>query len=224
MDTLIPTNDRLVVQEDWIASSDEKLVSAAKDGDLAAFNTLCERYTPRTLRKIYSITKDWEDAEDALQDALLKAFTHLKTFEGRCRFSSWFTRIAINSSLMILRKRKVRREISLDDDGNDAEAWQLPDPRAKSPETLFVQSETRELIRLALCIWGPDFGKSSNSGSFTGTPPSSFPRNWALPWLPQSHGCRERELCFANPRGWKSRAVSAPEASRLPFAPACMAL
>jgi RNA polymerase sigma-70 factor, ECF subfamily len=157
MDTLIPTKDRLVVHENWTACSDEMLVSAAKDGDLAAFNTLCERYTPRTLRKIYSITKDWEDAEDALQDALLKAFTHLKTFEGRCRFSSWFTRIAINSSLMILRKRKVRREISLDDEGNDAEPWQLPDPRAKSPETLFVQSETRELIRLALLHLGPRF-------------------------------------------------------------------
>ena len=66
MDTLIPTKDRLVVHEDWIACSDEMLVSAATGGDLAAFNTLCERYTPRTLRKIYSITKDWEDAEDAL--------------------------------------------------------------------------------------------------------------------------------------------------------------
>ncbi len=149
MDTLI--------HENWTTYSDEILVSAAKGGDLAAFNTLCERYSPRTLRKIYCITKDWEDAEDALQDALLKAFTHLKTFEGRCRFSSWFTRIAINSSLMILRKRKVRREVSLDDDGDDPPSWQLPDPKAKSPETLFVQSETRELIRLAVLELGPRF-------------------------------------------------------------------
>jgi RNA polymerase sigma-70 factor (ECF subfamily) len=157
MNRLIPTNDKQAVDENWTACSDEILVSAAKSGNLAAFNTLCERYSPRTLRKIYCITKDWEDAEDALQDALLKAFTHLKTFEGRCRFSSWFTRIAINSSLMILRKRKVRREVSLDDDGDDPGAWQLPDPRAKSPEALFVQSETRELIRLAVLHLGPRF-------------------------------------------------------------------
>src|SRR3984957_5694768 len=157
MDTLIPTNDRQSVLENWTACSDEMLVSAAKGGNLVAFNVLCERYSPRPLRKIYCITKDWEDAEDALQDALLKAFTHLKTFEGRCRFSSWFTRIAINSSLMILRKRRVRREVSLDDDGDDPGSGQLPDPRAKSPETLFVQSETRELIRLAVLHLGPRF-------------------------------------------------------------------
>ena len=156
MSTLIPTKDKQAAHENWTACSDEMLVSAAKGGDLASFNTLCERYSPRTLRKIHCITKDWEDAEDALQDALLKAFTHLKTFEGRCRFSSWFTRIAINSSLMILRKRKVRREVSLDD-GSDAESWQLPDPRANSPETLFVQSETKELMRLAVLHLGPRF-------------------------------------------------------------------
>jgi RNA polymerase sigma-70 factor, ECF subfamily len=84
MNALIPTNDRQSVHENWTACSDEMLVSAAKGGNLVAFNVLCERYSPRTLRKIYCITKDWEDAEDALQDALLKAFTHLKTFEGRC--------------------------------------------------------------------------------------------------------------------------------------------
>jgi RNA polymerase sigma-70 factor, ECF subfamily len=155
MNTLIPTNDKQRVHENWTTCSDEMLVSAAKSGDLAAFNTLCERYSPKTLRKIYCITKDWEDAEDALQDALLKAFTHLNTFEGRCRFSSWFTRIAINSSLMILRRRKVRREVSLDDDGDDSGSWQLPDPRATSPETLFVQSETREIIRPAVLHLGP---------------------------------------------------------------------
>jgi RNA polymerase sigma-70 factor, ECF subfamily len=153
VNTLIPTNDKQAVHQNWTTYSDEMLVSAAKGGDVAAFNALCDRYSPRTLRKIYCITKDWEDAEDAL----LKAFTHLKTFEGRCRFSSWFTRIAINSSLMILRKRKVRREVSLDDDGDDPGTWQLPDPRAKSPETLFVQSETRELIRLAVLHLGPRF-------------------------------------------------------------------
>jgi RNA polymerase sigma-70 factor, ECF subfamily len=157
VNTLIPKNDKQAVHQNWTTYSDEMLVSAAKGGDVAAFNALCDRYSPRTLRKIYCITKDWEDAEDALQDALLKAFTHLKTFEGRCRFSSWFTRIAINSSLMILRKRKVRREVSLDDDGDDPGTWQLPDPRAKSPETLFVQSETRELIRLAVLHLGPRF-------------------------------------------------------------------
>jgi RNA polymerase sigma-70 factor (ECF subfamily) len=156
MSTLSPTKDKQAPYQNCTACSDEMLVNAAKGGDLTAFNTLCERYSPRTLRKIYSITKDWQDAEDALQDALLKAFTHLKTFEGRCRFSSWFTRIAINSSLMILRKRKVRRETSLDD-GSDAESWQLPDPRANSPETLFAQSETRELIRLAVLHLGPTF-------------------------------------------------------------------
>jgi RNA polymerase sigma-70 factor, ECF subfamily len=61
-----------------------------------------------------TITKNPEDAEDALQDAFLRAYMALHTFEERSSFYTWVTRIAINSALMILRRRRTRPEVSFE--------------------------------------------------------------------------------------------------------------
>jgi RNA polymerase sigma factor (sigma-70 family) len=65
-----------------------------------------------------------EDAEDALQEAFLKAFVHLRTFDGRSQFSTWFMRIAINSALMMLRKKWSHPEVSIDS-WTGQESWRL---------------------------------------------------------------------------------------------------
>src|SRR5271168_1800247 len=83
------------------STSDEQLVSAAITGECGAFVELCGRHSRKILQRIYRITGNWDDAEDALQDSLLRAFIHLKDFQGRSSFSSWLTRIGINSALMI---------------------------------------------------------------------------------------------------------------------------
>ena len=95
------------------AMNDELLVLAAKSGDTAAFVELRRRHATKLLRTIYRVTRNWEDAEDALQDSFLKAYLHLNKFENRSTFASWLTRIAINSALMILRKKRPY-EISID--------------------------------------------------------------------------------------------------------------
>ncbi|MBB6145873.1 RNA polymerase sigma-70 factor (ECF subfamily) [Silvibacterium bohemicum] len=92
----------------------ERLVTAAQSGSSAAFTEIREICSPRIYRKVFTITKNREDAEDAMQDAFLRAYKALHTFEGRSSFRSWFTRIAINSALMILRKRRNHREVSFD--------------------------------------------------------------------------------------------------------------
>jgi RNA polymerase sigma-70 factor (ECF subfamily) len=92
----------------------EYLVSAAQAGSSAAFGELRNIYSRRVYRKLLTITKNREDAEDALQDAFMRAYLALHTFEGRSSFYSWLTRIAINSALIILRKRRARPEISFD--------------------------------------------------------------------------------------------------------------
>jgi RNA polymerase sigma-70 factor (ECF subfamily) len=99
-------------QDDSIRS--EYLVCAAQAGSSAAFAELREIYSQRVYRQILGITKNREDAEDALQDAFLRAYLALHKFEGRSSFYSWLTRIAINSALMILRKRRKRPEVSID--------------------------------------------------------------------------------------------------------------
>ena len=95
-DSLMSTVDKLAVIEYAAANmSEAALVSMAKLGDSDAFVELSKLHANRLLRTIYQITRNWHDAEDALQDATLRAFSHLKDFEGKSSFSTWLTRIAI---------------------------------------------------------------------------------------------------------------------------------
>jgi RNA polymerase sigma factor (sigma-70 family) len=114
---------------------DTFLVAAAKDGDHQAYAELCRRHSKQILRKILWITRDVADAEDTLQETLLKAYVHIGRFEGRSAFSSWLTRIAINSALMLLRKKRSHYVCSLEG-GVDGGDFKLPEPRetAHNPE------------------------------------------------------------------------------------------
>jgi len=93
------------------ASGDLELVAAAKGGSNAAFEELQGRYSHRLYTRIQFITRNHEDAEDALQETFLHAYLALDSFEGRSQFASWLTRIAINSALMVLRRRRCRPEV-----------------------------------------------------------------------------------------------------------------
>ena len=111
------------------------LVAAAKGGDHQAYSELCRRHSPKILRTILRITRNTADAEDTLQETWLKAYVHIGTFEGRSAFSSWLTRIAINSALMLSRKHRSHSVYSLEGsvDGDD---MKLPEPKetAHDPE------------------------------------------------------------------------------------------
>jgi len=98
------------------------LVAAARSGSSAAFAELREIYARRVYWKLLNMTKNREDAEDALQDTFLRAYMALHTFEERSSFYTWITRIAINSALMILRRRRMRPEVSLDNPSEAQEA------------------------------------------------------------------------------------------------------
>src|SRR6202522_2209784 len=103
---------------------DMYLVAAAKDGDHQAYTELCRRHSKRILRTILRITHNVADAEDTLQETLLKAYVHIGTFEGRSAFSSWLTRIAINSALMLSRKKRSHYVYSLEG-GVDGDNFKL---------------------------------------------------------------------------------------------------
>ena len=100
----------------------KNLISAARSGSSAAFAELREIYAPRVYRKLVTITRNREDAEDALQDTFLRVYMALHTFEERSSFYTWVTRIAINSALMILRRRRTRSEVSFDSSSETEEA------------------------------------------------------------------------------------------------------
>jgi len=92
---------------------EQALLAAAKQGQTEAFGTLCQPLAPKLIQTARRITRNREDAEDALQNAFLSAFIHIKNFDGRSSFSTWLTRIAINSALMTLRKKRSSREIPI---------------------------------------------------------------------------------------------------------------
>jgi RNA polymerase sigma-70 factor (ECF subfamily) len=96
--------------EQVIASADE-IVTAAQAGSSAAFEELHSIYSRRSYQAIFSVTRNPHDAEEALQGTFLRAYLAIKTLEGKSKVYSWLTRIAINSALMVLRKRRVRSEV-----------------------------------------------------------------------------------------------------------------
>jgi RNA polymerase sigma-70 factor (ECF subfamily) len=124
------------------------LVQRAKEGDPLAFSKLVSRYDRRIFRLARHITQNQEDAEDVLQEAFLKAFTHLDGFEGNSRFYTWLVRIAVNESLMKLRKRRSDRTVSLDEptDTGDDEMVREIAVWEETPEQRYSQEELRMLL------------------------------------------------------------------------------
>ncbi len=115
--------------------AEQVLIFLAKDGDRAAYTELYRLHAKTVFRTVFRITGNREDAEDVLQEASMKAFFHLKGFDGRSKFSTWLTRIAINSALMMRRKTRNRIEISIDQDyeSGSGTTFQVPD-QAPDPE------------------------------------------------------------------------------------------
>src|SRR6266404_2825190 len=96
-----------------VTRDDLDLVHASKNGDVVAFEELVKRYDRKLLRIAQHVTHNREDAQDAVQEAFLKAFQNLSQFREDSKFSTWLIRITLNQSLMKVRKqRRLTREIS----------------------------------------------------------------------------------------------------------------
>ena len=112
---------------------------------------------PRFLRMAYAILRNKEDAEDAVQDALLSACLHLRTFEGRSALTTWFTRIVLNAALMIRRKRKPSWMDPLPEpNATDDTPWTERIPASQpDPEMVYAEEETFQLIDVVLGRMSP---------------------------------------------------------------------
>jgi RNA polymerase sigma-70 factor (ECF subfamily) len=131
-----------------VGSDDLDLVHAAKNGDVAAFEQLVKRYDRKLLRIAQHVTHNREDAQDAVQEAFLKAFQHLGQFRADATFSTWLIRITVNQSLMKLRKQRITKEVSIDHD-SQSETDVLPMEVADwspNPEQLYWGSELRDIL------------------------------------------------------------------------------
>ena len=125
------------------AMRDRQLVSEAQAGSSDSFAQLQSLYQRKLYNTIVAITKNREDAEDALQDTFLRAYLALRRFEGRSSVYSWLTRIAINSAFMILRRRHARAEVFIDshlDDWDGNHPLEVKDT-SLNPEQMCAQQQ-----------------------------------------------------------------------------------
>jgi RNA polymerase sigma factor (sigma-70 family) len=148
------------------AVSYQRLLKAARSGEASAFERLCAPTKARMYQTLHRITKNHEDAEDALQESMLSAYMNLHRFDGRSSFSTWLTRIGINAALMTLRKKRTHRELPIDGPGEDGEKsayFEAPD-HAPNPEERFARQEREVLVREAVKSLRPTIRKALELG------------------------------------------------------------
>jgi RNA polymerase sigma-70 factor (ECF subfamily) len=130
------------------------LVTAARMGSHEAFSILINQYQRNIYGLAFRFTGNREDAEDTLQEALLKAYCNLKQFQGNSRFYTWLVRIAVNEALMKIRKRRTDRfrQVSLDE-LTQFHGVQLPreiEDTSDNPEKHCAKLEFQELLARTL--------------------------------------------------------------------------
>jgi len=141
------SQDEITIKLLAATAPDDVLVAAAKLGDRPAFTELWERHSHCAFSAAYRVTKNRADAEDSVQDAWMKVYLHLETFDGRAAFSTWVTRIAINSALMMLRKKRYHPETPLEaGEGQARRYWEIPD-RSMDAETRLIARESVNRLR-----------------------------------------------------------------------------
>lgn len=96
-------------------TEEQLLVQRARDGDLAAYDELIQRYQERIYATVYHMTANHEDANDLAQETFIKAFKALKSFKGDSSFYTWIYRIAVNKTINFLKQRRNRTHMSLND-------------------------------------------------------------------------------------------------------------
>jgi RNA polymerase sigma-70 factor, ECF subfamily len=132
------------------SARDRGLVVAAQAGSSVAISDLHALYSRRLYKRILAITRNREDAEDALQDTFVRVYLAIGTFEGRSTIYSWLTRIAINQALLVLRKRRARAEILFDpqpDAHGESVMWEIRDTAPNPEQCVALQQRRTRLLQ-----------------------------------------------------------------------------
>lgn len=122
--------------------SDEEVVNRVKNGHRDLFEILMRRHNQRLYRVVRSILRDEAETEDVVQDAYVRAFMHLDQFQGRARFSTWLTRIAVHEALR--RENRRRRFTEIEDAGDSLES------PAPGPAERAANGELRDMLETSI--------------------------------------------------------------------------
>jgi RNA polymerase sigma-70 factor (ECF subfamily) len=131
---------------------EESLLHLALNGDQEALGRLLASYMPQLYRIALRVVGTPQEAEDALQDGLLRALCHLREFAGRSRFSTWVTSIVANAALMRLRRIRLERVTSIDqklDREDQSLANRIPDS-GPNPEEVYARQERLQILERGL--------------------------------------------------------------------------
>src|SRR5262245_50029753 len=134
--------------------SDEEVVRRVINGERALFEILMRRYNQRLFRVTRAIVTNDLEAEDIIQDAYVRAYEHLNQFEGRARFSTWLTKIAVYEAYARVRRvdhQKVDRLSSLEDQGLDLKS------KGRNPEQQIYDGELKMLLEKAFDALTDDY-------------------------------------------------------------------
>jgi RNA polymerase sigma-70 factor, ECF subfamily len=144
-------------------ASRRRALAAARSGNAEAFGQMVMPYAPGLYRRALRMTGNPADAEDAQQEALLKAFSRINQFagqqqEGRDELHAWVTRITTNASIDLIRQRRDGKNISLEEPSPSSDetfGHRLP-ARTENPEELYARQEMRGLIASGIARLAPD--------------------------------------------------------------------
>ncbi|MBM6581740.1 RNA polymerase sigma factor [Microvirga sp. BT689] len=136
------------------ALDDAALVGLARGGDGVAVRLIMQRHNRRLYRVARGVLHDDAEAEDVVQEAYVRAFTHLDGFRGEAKLSTWLTRIVLNEALGRLRRRRLTvglKDIDAINDQGEARVIYLPSARHDSnPEHAAARAEVRRLLERAV--------------------------------------------------------------------------
>src|SRR6516162_10545132 len=140
--------------------TDAAVVAQVLAGDSDAFRVLVERHSRSIYRVVYRMTGNQQDAEELVQEVLLRAYKSLGRFEMRSNFSTWLYRIAINRTLDFLSARKTQMQsqdafqIADDPDPEDNRQVRVPSP-SPDPERIVLSGEVKNHVAQAMTLLTP---------------------------------------------------------------------
>ena len=134
-------------------NTEAKLIKLIEAGDEQAFVSLVRRYKTQVYGVSYSILGSREDADEISQDVFIKVYDSIYKFNGKSSFSTWLYRVTVNKCRDALRKRKRKKEISMETDISGQEGLKLKDvleSEQKSADELMQDRELQEIVRTAI--------------------------------------------------------------------------
>jgi RNA polymerase sigma-70 factor, ECF subfamily len=139
--------------EDW---TDEHIVDRVLAGETALYELLMRRHNQRLYRIARAVLRDDAEAEDVMQDAYVRAYQNLASFEGRAKFSTWLTRIALHEALARVRKRSRFQSIE-SSDSSEGDVMNFVASSGRTPEQESYDRELSSVLERAVLSLPDDY-------------------------------------------------------------------